>query len=72
MGRLSQTKYPLLNSSSKTTIIRRHHPLINQELPLLSVGKKTVVVRTRQARVERDQWRVKVQALQDPPFISMI
>ena len=45
MGRQSQTKYYLSNSSSKTTIIRRHHPLINQELALLSVGKKTVVVR---------------------------
>ena len=45
MGIQSQTKYSLLNSSSKTTIIRRHHPLIKQELALLSVGKKTVVVR---------------------------
>ena len=45
MGRQSQTKYYLSNSSTKTTIIRRHHPLINQELALLSVGRKTVVVR---------------------------
>jgi len=45
MGRQSQTKYYLSNSCSKTTIIRRHHPLINQQLALLSVGKKTVVVR---------------------------
>jgi hypothetical protein len=45
MGRQSQTKYYLSNSSSKTTIIRRHHPLVNQQLALLSVGKKTVTVR---------------------------
>jgi hypothetical protein len=45
MGRQSQTKYYLSNSSSKTTIIRRHHPLISQQLALLSVGRKTVVVR---------------------------
>jgi hypothetical protein len=45
MGRQSQTKYYLSNSSSKTTIIRRHHPLINQQLALLSVGRKTVTVR---------------------------
>jgi hypothetical protein len=45
MGRQSQTKYYLSNSSSKTTIIRRHHPLINQQLALLSEGNKTVVVR---------------------------
>ena len=45
MGRQSQTKYYLSNSSSKTTIIRCHHPLIDQQLALLSVGKKTVVVR---------------------------
>ena len=44
-GRLSQTKYYHSNSASKTTIIRRHHPLINQQLALLSEGKKTVVVR---------------------------
>ena len=45
MGAQVQTKYHLSNSCSKTTIIRRHHPLINQQLALLSVGKKTVVVR---------------------------
>lgn len=45
MGIQSQTKYSLSNSSSKTTIIRRHHPLINQQLTLLSEGRKTVVVR---------------------------
>jgi len=45
MGRLSQTKYYHSNSASKTTIIRRHHPLIDQQLTLLSVGRKTVVVR---------------------------
>jgi len=45
MGRQSQTKYYLSKSSTKTTIIRRHHPLINQQLALLSVGKETVVVR---------------------------
>ncbi len=45
MGRQLQTKYSLSNSASNTTIIRRHHPLINQELAQLSVGKKTVVVR---------------------------
>ncbi len=45
MGIQSQTKYSLSNSSTKTTIIRRHHPLINQKLALLSVGRKTVVVR---------------------------
>jgi len=45
MGRLSQTKYYHSNSASKTTIIRRHHPLINQQLALLSVGRKTVTVR---------------------------
>jgi hypothetical protein len=44
-GRLSQTKYYHSNSSTETTIIRRHHPLINQQLALLSVGKKTVTVR---------------------------
>ncbi|MCP3878500.1 MAG: hypothetical protein GY701_08945 [Sulfitobacter sp.] len=47
MGRLSQTKYYLSNFSSKTTIIRRHHPLNGQKLVLLSVGKTTVVVRLR-------------------------
>jgi len=45
MGRLSQTKYYHSNFSTKTTIIRRHHPLINQQLALLSVGRKTVTVR---------------------------
>jgi len=45
MGRLSQTKYYHSNSASKTTIIRRHHPLINQQLMLLSVARKTVTVR---------------------------
>jgi len=45
MGSLSQTKYYHSNSASKTTIIRRHHPLINQELALLSVAQKTVTVR---------------------------
>ena len=45
MGRLSQTKYYHSNSASKTTIIRRHHPLINQQLALLSVARKTVTVR---------------------------
>ena len=45
MGRQSQTKYYHSNSASKTTIIRRHHPLANQQLALLSVGRKTVVVR---------------------------
>jgi len=45
MGRLSQTKYYYSNSASKTTIIRRHHPLSNQELALLSVARKTVTVR---------------------------
>ena len=44
MGRLSQTKYYHSNSASKTTIIRRHHPLINQQLALLSVARKTVTV----------------------------
>ncbi len=47
MGRLSQTKYYLSDFSSKTTIIRRHHPINGQELELLSVGKTTVVVRLR-------------------------
>jgi hypothetical protein len=45
MGRLSQTKYYHSNSASKTTIIRRHHPLIDQQLALLSVARKTVTVR---------------------------
>ncbi len=45
MGRLSQTKYYHSNFSTKTTIIRRHHPLINQQLALLSVARKTVTVR---------------------------
>lgn len=45
MGSLLQTKYYLSNSSSKTTIIRRHHPLHDQQLELLSVGKTTAVVR---------------------------
>jgi hypothetical protein len=45
MGRLSQTKYYHSNISTKTTITRRHHPLINQQLALLSVGRKTVTVR---------------------------
>ena len=45
MGRQSQTKYYHSNSASKTTIIRRHHPLINQQLALLSVGRQTVTVR---------------------------
>jgi hypothetical protein len=31
-------------------IIRRHHPFINQQLALLSEGKKTVVVRLRTVR----------------------
>jgi hypothetical protein len=44
-GSLLQTKYYLSNSSSKTAIIRRHHPLYDQQLELLSVGKTTVVVR---------------------------
>ena len=44
-GSLLQTKYYLSNSSSKTTIIRRHHPLHDQQLELLSVGKTTAVVR---------------------------
>ena len=47
MGRLSQTKYYLSDFSSKTTIIRRHHPLNGQELEMLSVGKTMVVVRLR-------------------------
>jgi len=45
MGRLSQTKYYHSNFSTRTTIIRRHHPLINQQLALLSVARKTVTVR---------------------------
>jgi hypothetical protein len=45
MGRESQTKYYHSNSASKTTIIRRHHPLINQQLALLTVARKTVTVR---------------------------
>ena len=45
MGRLSQTKYYHSNIATKTTIIRRHHPLINQQLALLSVARKTVTVR---------------------------
>ena len=45
MGSLLQTKYYLSNSSSKTTIIRRHHPLYDQQLELLSVGKTAAVVR---------------------------
>ncbi len=45
MGRLSQTKYYHSNISAKTIILRRHHPLFNQELALLSVARKTVTVR---------------------------
>jgi len=45
MGSLSQTKYSLSNFASTTTIIRQHHPLHDQKLTLLSMGKTTVVVR---------------------------
>ena len=45
MGSLSQTKYYLSNLPTKTTIVRRHHPLQGQTLDLLSPGKAKSVVR---------------------------
>lgn len=45
LGRLSQTKYILHNIESKIRVIRRHHPLVGQDLGVLSVSKTVVVVR---------------------------
>ncbi len=45
MGRLSQTKYILHNIEPRIRVIRRHHPLVSQDLEVLSASKTAVVVR---------------------------
>ena len=46
-GRLSQTKYHLKDSPSWVKITRSHHPLQQQQLEVLNVGPKSLVVRLR-------------------------